>query len=98
MRIEPTGQAANTKPDSADAKRLKDACRDFEAILVNQMLSSMRKTVVKTDLFGSEQEEEYFREMKDLEESKSISRTGSLGVAEMLYKQLSKMQTRGENR
>lgn len=98
MRIEPTSQAANTKPDIAEAKRLKDACRDFEAILVNQMLSSMRKTVVKTDLFGSEQEEEYFREMMDFEVSKSISRTGSLGVAEMLYKQLSKMQTRGENR
>jgi len=98
MRIEPAGQTANTKPDTSDAKRLKDACRDFEAMLVNQMLKEMRKTVVKTDLFGSEKDEQYFREMMDFEVSKSISRTGSLGIAEMLYSQLSKLQTRGENR
>jgi Rod binding domain-containing protein len=33
----------------------------------------------------------------DTEMSKSISRTSSMGIAEMLYKQLSKSQTRSEN-
>lgn len=97
MRIEPTNNVAANKNDSADTKRLKNACRDFEAVFINQMLQAMRKTVVKTDLFGSDQKEEYFREMMDAEISKSISRTSSLGIADMLYRQLSKMQTGSEN-
>ena len=37
--------------DSEDSKKLKEACRSFESILLNQMLSTMRKSIPKEGLF-----------------------------------------------
>ena len=77
-------------------KKLKKACQDFEAIFTGFMLKSMRKTVTKTDLFGSSKEEEMFQDMMDDEISKSASKNNSMGIADMLYKQLSGLQIREE--
>ena len=68
--------------------KLRQACQDFEAVFLNHLLKSMRKTVVKSDLFGSSKEEEFFQEMMDYEVSRSIAKRQSMGIADMLYKQL----------
>lgn len=78
-----------TLSNNKDDKELKKACKDFEAIFFNQILKSMRKTVTKTDLFGSQKEEEIFQDMMDAEVSKTAAQQNSIGIADMLYRQLS---------
>lgn len=93
MRIESTKLAGQPDPAERRDKELKKVCQDFEAVFIGQLLKNMRKTAVKADLFGSQKEEEMFRDMMDDEIAKTASRTNSIGIAEMLYNQL-----RGENR
>lgn len=83
----PTGEnAAAVKEDAA----LHKACRDFESVLVSQMLSSMRSTVQKADLFGSDKKEEMFQSMLDNEIAKNCSEDSSFKMGDMIYQQLSK--------
>ncbi len=84
--VEVSGQACpeTTRED----EKLKEACRSFEAMLTGIMLKGMRKTVVKTDLFGSGKEEELFQEMLDSEICQSVSKSAAVGIAQMLYRQL----------
>lgn len=95
MRIESVS-AVPVKPEQTD-KKLKQACQDFEAIFMGFMMKSMRKTVQKSDLFGSSQEEEMFTDMMDNEVCKSASSRGSTGIADMLYRQLSRPQANTQN-
>jgi peptidoglycan hydrolase FlgJ len=74
---------------SADDPALKKACKEFESMLIGQMLKKMRDTVPKNDLFGSKDKEEIFQSMLDDETAKNLSENGSFGLANMLYSQLS---------
>ena len=69
-------------------KKLKGACKDFEAIFVNMMLKQMRKTVTENDLFGNTREEKMFREMLDEKLAEEIAQSKTLGVAQMMYNQI----------
>ncbi|MFP4384174.1 MAG: rod-binding protein [Spirochaetia bacterium] len=68
------------------AASIKEAAGEFEALLVKQMLDAMRKTVKKTDLFGSTMNNNYFEDLMYHQYAKSISNTAKLGVAEMIAK------------
>ncbi len=79
---------------SADAgggndSRLKEACEDFQAIFVKQMLDSMRKTVNKQGLLDGGRAEEIFEDMLYDEYARKISHTAGLGLDKMMYSQLS---------
>lgn len=90
MKVESAAStAALTGLNKQQDKRLKDACKDFEAIFMSTVLKAMRKTVQKSDLFGSDQGEEMFQDMMDSEVCKSAANTSPTGIADMLYKQLS---------
>lgn len=69
--------------------KVKQACSDFEAIFIKQMLDSMRNTVEKTSLLGGGMAEEIFEDMIYDEYAKKMSRTGDFGIKDMLYRQLS---------
>jgi flagellar protein FlgJ len=73
-----------------DEKRLLEVCRDFEAIFIKQMLDSMRKTVPESGFTGGSLTEDIFEDMLYDEYAKEMSRTANLGIAEMMFKQLSK--------
>jgi len=79
----------NTTSSAQEDKRLREACKQFEGIFLGLLLKSMRKTVTKADLFGSDREEEFFREMLDTELCERAAGAQSLGIADMLYRQLS---------
>lgn len=97
MRIESLGQSPT---DSVQDKKLKQACQDFEAVMMGFMLKGMRQTVQKSNLFGSSKEEDMFRDMMDDEMCKAASKRGTMGIAELLYKQLQQTDSikRGETR
>lgn len=70
-------------------KKLMDVCIDMESIFVSKMLKEMRNTVHKTDWLHGGFAEEVFEDMLYDEYAKDISRNSNLGMAAMLYRELS---------
>lgn len=71
-------------------KKLFDASVEFESIFVKMMLSQMKKSVEKSGLIDGGHAEEIFEDMLYDEYAKNISKNESLGIAEEIYKSLSK--------
>jgi len=65
----------------------KQAARQFEALLVNEMMKSMRTTEMESGLFSSESGKMY-REMLDTQLAQRISEAGGIGLANVIYQQL----------
>ena len=82
---------------SADEAKLYEACRDFESMYVNMMLKEMRKTVPKEGFIPQSFEQNMFTSMFDEEVSKEVAHQGKLGLAEMLFKQLSAQKQHESN-
>lgn len=68
--------------------KLQKAVQDFEAIFVNYLLQNMRKTVQKSEDESSDFGGEMMQGMFDLEIAKHVARKSSLGMGDMLYRQL----------
>ena len=93
MRIDSIPRNKPVQPEAQDQK-LREACRDFESLLVRQLLAEMRSTVPKSDLLGS-REEDIYQDMLDMEMSKEIGKAGTMKLGDLLYAQLSKLEKKG---
>jgi flagellar protein FlgJ len=93
---DPAAIALASDPQGVDALRLKaktdpkgavkETARQFEALLMNVMLKSMRDTVGKDGMFDNEQTRLY-TSMLDQQLSQSMAKRG-IGIAEVLVRQL----------
>ena len=72
-----------------DDKELKKACQEFEGIMLSMMYKSMKATITKFNLIEKDAGTEIFESMQDDNLMEQASKTGSMGLAESLYKQLS---------
>ncbi|MCX7780170.1 MAG: rod-binding protein [Negativicutes bacterium] len=81
-------KAAATVQEDKDKARLKAVCQEMEAVYLNLMLSKMRATVPKTNLFGQSSQEDIMRSLLDSELTKNLAKAGGIGIADMLYRQL----------
>lgn len=79
--------AADAKAAKEDAK-LKKACEGFEAMFMNMMYKEMRKTVPKNGFWGNSHAEEMWQDMMDTEMVDQLAKSGGIGLADMLYKQM----------
>lgn len=77
-----------------DDKALKEACQEFESIMLSMLYKQMKATVIKSDLMEEDPGMEIFQSMEDDELMNQASKTGSFGLAESLYKQLSQQYGR----
>jgi flagellar protein FlgJ len=68
-------------------KATRETATQFEAMFIHEMLKSMRQTIEKSDLNGSDAEDT-FQEMYDRELSQQLAKRNTLGVADMLVKHL----------
>ena len=68
-------------------KATRETATQFEALFIHEMLKTMRQTIEKSDLNGSEAEDT-FQEMYDRELSQQLAKRNTLGVADMLVKHL----------
>jgi flagellar protein FlgJ len=77
-------------PQGSERDRLREVAEDFEAIFIKQMLDSMRDTLnpdnrlVDTGLAG-----EIYDDMMYDEYARIMSKTGGLGLADLIVNQLS---------
>lgn len=67
-----------------------DVCIQMESIMVSKMLKSMRNTVQKGELMHGGFAEEIFEDMLYDEYALNMSKNANLGLAKMLYEQLSR--------
>lgn len=89
-----------TAPDSLEKDRasknpeaLRRACQDFEAVMLKTMLKGMRATVPDDGLLEKDNSREIFDDLLDQEVATQIARTEGVGIADMLFKQLQKLES-----
>ena len=70
-----------------DLKEAEKAAKDFEALLVNQMLKSMWSSVPKDGLMTGGREEEFFRDMLNEALSDSLATNQSMGIKDIVLKE-----------
>ena len=76
-------------------QQAKKVSQDFEALMVNMMIKTMRTTVSKDTLTGGGHGEEVFRSMLDQEyASASVKRGGGLGLAKIIEKDIIRQESR----
>ncbi len=74
--------------DPKERQKLKKVCEDFETVFLNYTLQKMRETVPKDDLMGADHGEQIYRGMLDEELAKQMATSGGVGLASMLFRQL----------
>jgi|WetSurMetagenome_2_1015567.scaffolds.fasta_scaffold165690_2 peptidoglycan hydrolase FlgJ len=75
-----------SKGDSPE--QLKQACREFESIFVEQLLRSMKATVPQGGFINKSSATKMFEEMLDQQFARETAVSGQLGIAETLYRQM----------
>lgn len=71
-------------------KDMEKVARDFESVFVNKLFESMRKGVPKSGLLDSSAMKMY-QSMMDQEMAKLMSVGKGMGIGEMVYKDLSRL-------
>ena len=78
------------KKQAASREALRDAAEQFEALFVQTLLAEMRRTVAENDLLGDRRAEKLFQSMLDQEMAVNSSQAQSLGLAKLIYEQMSR--------
>jgi flagellar protein FlgJ len=73
---------------STELKRLKQVCREFEAIFLHQLFKIMRQAGPKSDLLDSGLASDVYNDMLDEQLATEMSATGDFGLADVLYEQM----------
>ena len=76
----------------ATAEKIDAAAHEFEAQFISQMLENMFSNVDTKESLGGSNEEETYRSLLVDEYGKLISRTGGIGVADHVKREMLKMQ------
>jgi peptidoglycan hydrolase FlgJ len=82
-------QSAVSKKDDAEMKKV---CKDFEGIILNMMYKEMKATVPKSDLIPTDPGQDIYDSMMDDQLVNESSKAGGIGLADVLYKQLSRQE------
>ena len=78
------------RDEGNDPVKAKKVAQEFEAMFVGMMMKSMRETVGKDKLTGGGHGEETFRSLLDQEYAQAAARSGSVGLAQMIEKELTR--------
>ncbi|WP_319542877.1 rod-binding protein [uncultured Pseudodesulfovibrio sp.] len=69
-------------------EQLKKACQNFEAVFIGKLWQQMKQSVPKEGYLHSKQEDSYMS-MFDKEFSEKMAQAGGIGLADMIFSQLS---------
>lgn len=73
-------------------EKLDETAQQFEAQFISQMLENMFSTVDTKGYLGGGEAEEFYRDMMIDEYGKIISRSGGIGVADHVKREMLRMQ------
>ncbi len=81
--------AAALTPYQKQCDRLKKACQEFEGVFLGMVLKQMRHSVQQgQSLYGSSYEDKTYQGMMDAQLARLMSKSGSLGMAQQLYREM----------
>lgn len=93
MQIEPNNRLPlkniGQTTDKTKEAELKKACQGFEAMILQQMLTAMRKSVPKDGLLVNGYAQEMYQSMYDEGLAQEMASGRGIGLADALYQQLS---------
>lgn len=78
----------STPPPSIGTERIRQVAEEFEAMFASMMVRAMRKTVADGGLFEKNLGEKVYTEMLDDEYAKRLAGNGSLGLADLIVKEI----------
>lgn len=81
-----------------DPEALKSACKQFESIFVNILLKNMRNTIIDSGLTEKSHAREIFEGMLDEAIAQEVSKGQGIGLAKLMYEQLSKSMNINEEK
>ncbi|WP_057830855.1 flagellar assembly peptidoglycan hydrolase FlgJ [Colwellia sp. TT2012] len=83
-------QQSRATDDESKQAALKEAAQQFEAIFMRMLLSSMRKAqdVLESDSPFNSESSKFYRDMHDQQMAIELSSTGSLGLTDLIIRQL----------
>lgn len=84
--------------DIIKERKLRRACADFEALMLQQMMRLARESTPKGGLFEGGFAEDMYRSLQDQEMSKNISQGKGMGFGELLYRQISQQNRPKSNK
>ncbi|HOW68537.1 MAG TPA: rod-binding protein [Candidatus Paceibacterota bacterium] len=79
-------------PRLSEQEKVHEISRQFEAILLRQILRDAQKTVFSSDIQNDSVSGSIYQEMITQQLADSISQSGALGFADSLEKQLSRQK------
>jgi len=74
----------------SEAEKIGELSRQFEAVLLRQILSEAHKTVIKSSLTDDSAVSGIYQDMITAQLAESISKSGSLGLAKTLEHELTR--------
>lgn len=80
--------------EEQDEEKLMETCKKLEAVFVNMMFKQMHSTVLKSKLIDGGFSEEVYNDMLIEKYSEEATKGSGMGLAQMMYKQLSKNITK----
>jgi peptidoglycan hydrolase FlgJ len=83
-----TAEAAAQKDPARE--KMKKACHEMEGYFVGMLMKQMHEAAAKGGLFEEKSESATYRSMFDDAVAAKIGERGSFGIADMLYRELSK--------
>ncbi|MBI2263994.1 MAG: rod-binding protein [Armatimonadetes bacterium] len=89
--VNPDPNALSQSPSKTrEEGRLKEACQEFESLLLSHMLTEMRSSIPKSNALGGGRDEELFMGMLDQERAKEWAKSDGIGLSNLLYQQMKK--------
>ncbi len=85
-------RAAENLRGKGDSDAIRQAAEDFEAVFVSQMLAPMFETLESDTMFGGGPGEGIYRSMMVEEYGRAIARTGGVGIADQVERELLRIQ------
>ncbi|MBT3605742.1 MAG: hypothetical protein HOE48_24555 [Candidatus Latescibacteria bacterium] len=96
MALHKKSDVGNLMGKTDDSDALREAAKAFEAVFMSQLMKQMRSTIHKEEMFHGGAGEDIFTEMLDEKFAEKMSVRGT-GIADMLYRQLSRQYGIGES-
>jgi Rod binding domain-containing protein len=82
-------QSNSLETSKAKDKKLMKVCKEMEGYFVGMLLDEMQKSVPKDPMMGTGNQASIYQGMFDQAIGDEIGKTGSFGIADMLYKEFS---------
>ena len=71
---------------------IQKAAQDFEAVMLNMVIKAMWKTIPESGLFEKNNATQIYEGLIHSSLSEEMARNGGMGIAKVLYQQLSREQ------